>query len=133
MAEKQFEPLDETIEKVISAIIDCSYTVYTTLGPGLLESVYETCLCHELKKREILFRRQVILPIVYDGIQLSDGLRIDILVNESIVVELKAVEEMKPLFKSQLITYLKLTHHRIGLLINFNVANFKGAVKRIIL
>ena len=133
MAEKQFEPLDETTEKTITAIIDCSFTVFTKLGPGLLESVYESCLCHELKKNGILFRRQVHLPIVYDGEQLSEGLRIDILVNENIIVELKAVEQMIPLFKSQLITYLKLTHHRIGLLINFNVTNFKGAVKRIIL
>lgn len=133
MAEKQFEPLDDSTEKIITAIIDCSFTVYAKLGPGLLESVYESCLCHELKKKGILFRRQVHLPIVYDGVQLSEGLRIDILVNENIIVELKAVEEMIPLFKSQLITYLKLTHHRIGLLINFNVTNFKGAVKRIIL
>jgi len=114
-------------------IIDCAFKVYTTLGPGLLESVYETCLCHELSKRGIEFVRQFCIPIVYDGIKLSEGLRIDLLIEDRIVVELKAVEEMIPVFQTQLLTYLKLTNKRIGLLINFNVPNFKGAVKRIIL
>lgn len=133
MNDKIFEPIDEETEKLVANIIDCAFKVYIGLGPGLLESVYETCLCHELSKRGIAFKRQYSVPIQYDGVILSDGLRIDLLVEQKIVVELKSVEEMIPVFQTQIITYLKLTQKRIGLLINFNVHNFKGAVKRIIL
>lgn len=133
MERQQFEPLDDETEKLITAVIDCAFRVYVTLGPGLLESVYETCMCHELKKRGITYERQFHVPIVYDDVQLTDGLRIDLFIEKRIIVELKAVEEMLPVFQSQLITYLKLTNNRIGLLINFNVSNFKGAIKRIIL
>lgn len=133
MNERHFEPIDEETEKLVTIIIDCAFKVYTELGPGLLESVYESCLCHELNKRGIKFERQFHVPIIYDGILLSEGLRIDLLVDEKVIVELKAVDEMMHVFQAQLITYLKLTKNRIGLLINFNVPNFKGAVKRIVL
>ncbi|MCK9408195.1 MAG: GxxExxY protein [Bacteroidetes bacterium] len=103
------------------------------LGPGPLKSVYETCLCHELIKRAIRYSRQHYIPVVFDGETLEEGFRIDLWVDEKVVVELKVVTEMSPLFHSQLITYLKLIHNRIGLFINFNVDHFKGAVKRIIL
>jgi GxxExxY protein len=95
--------------------------------------VYETCLCHELSKREIKFQRQVSIPIVYDNLTIDNALRIDILVEDRLIIELKAVEEMNPVFQSQLITYLKLTRERLGLLINFNVPNVKKGIKRIVL
>ncbi|MBI2428476.1 MAG: GxxExxY protein [Ignavibacteriales bacterium] len=133
MESKAFEPIDERTEQLAKIVIDCAFKVFIILGPGLLESVYETCLCHELAKRGINFKRQVSIPIVYDNIKLDEGLRIDILVEDTLVVELKAVEAMNPVFQSQLITYLKLTKKRLGLLINFNVPNFKKGVKRIIL
>jgi GxxExxY protein len=133
MESKYFEPIDDETEELVSVIVDCAFKVYNVLGPGLLESVYESCMCLELKKRGIVFERQVHVPIIYEGTQIPEGLRIDLVVEGKIIVELKAVNEMLPVFKSQLITYLKLTKNRIGLLINFNVPNFKGAVKRIIL
>ncbi|MFH0937905.1 MAG: GxxExxY protein [Planctomycetota bacterium] len=97
-----------------------------------LESVYEVCLCHELKKRGVPFRSQVILPVIYDGVNLEAGLRLDLLVAEALIVELKAVERMLPLFDAQLLTYLKLTNLRLGLLINFNVPVIREGIKRII-
>ncbi|MBP9212641.1 MAG: GxxExxY protein [Bacteroidetes bacterium] len=130
---KKFEPIDDETEALIAAIIDCAYKVYIQLGPGLLESVYETCLCKELAKRNISFQQQFKVPVVYDGETLDEGFRIDLYVEGKVVVELKAVNEMLPVFQAQVITYLKLTRHRIGLLINFNVPTFKGAAKRIIL
>ena len=103
------------------------------MGPGLLESVYEICLCHELKKKRIPFRAQVSLPVKYDGVCLDAGFRLDLVVSESVIVELKAVEKMNPLFKAQLLTYLKLTGLRLGLLINFNVALIRDGIKRVVL
>lgn len=133
MDNRDFEPIDERTEQLAKIVIDCAFKGYVTLGPGLLESVYETCLCHDLEKKGIRYKRQVTIPIVYDDIKLDEGLRIDILVEERLIVELKAVEIMNPVFQSQLITYLKLTKKRLGLLINFNVPNFKKGVKRIML
>ena len=133
MQTKVFEPIDVETEQFAKIIIDCAFKVYVALGPGLLESIYETCLCHELTKQKINFKRQCSLPVVYDNIKLDEGLRIDILVEDKIIVELKAVEAMNPVFQSQLITYLKLTKKRLGLLINFNIPNFKKGIKRIIL
>jgi GxxExxY protein len=95
--------------------------------------VYEACLCHELNKRGLPFERQTALPVVYDGIRLDAGLRLDVLVDECVIVELKAVEEMIPLYEAQLLTYLKLTGHRLGLLINFNVPVIRDGIKRMVL
>ena len=133
MGTTQFEPIDDATELLISKIVDAAFRVYTTLGPGLLESVYETCLCQELSERNIQCERQVRVPIIYNGKELQEYLRIDVLVEQKVIVEVKAVEELLPVFQSQVITYQKLTKNRIGLLINFNVPTFKGAVKRIIL
>jgi GxxExxY protein len=127
------EPVSKEVERVAKAVLDAAFTVHKTLGPGLLESVYETCLCHELSKRGIAFRSQVVLPIVYDGVRLDAGLRLDLVVAECLVVELKAVEKSNPLFEAQLLTYLKLTGHRLGLLLNFNVPLLKDGIKRIVL
>ena len=90
-------------------------------------------LCHELGKREVPFRKQVSLPVVYDGIRLDAGLRLDVLANETVIVEIKAVERHNPLFEAQLLTYLKLTGRRLGLLINFNVPLIRDGIKRIVL
>jgi len=103
------------------------------LGPGLLEKVYEVCFCHELSKRGLKYRRQVDIPIVYDGITFNEGLRLDILVEELIICELKAVDEMNPVWEAQLLSHLKLTGKRLGFLINFNVPVIKKGIKRIIL
>jgi len=99
----------------------------------LIESVYETCLLHELKSRGLKAQRQVTLPIVYEGLRIDSGLRLDLLIEERVVVELKAVEKILPVFDAQLLTYLKLSGHRLGLLINFNVARIKDGIRRIIL
>lgn len=132
MSEK-FEPIPERTEWVAKQVVDAAYQVHKALGPGLLESVYEVCLCHELTKRGIPFRRQLDLPICYDGVRLEAGLRLDLVVEECLIVELKAVEKHNPLYDAQLLTYLKLTGHRLGLLINFNVALIKDGIKRIVL
>jgi GxxExxY protein len=99
----------------------------------LLESVYEVCLCHELANRAIPFQRQLVLPVVYDGVRLDAGLRLDLLVAESVIVELKSVEKHHPVFEAQVLTYLKLTGLRLGLLINFNVPLIKDGIKRLVL
>jgi GxxExxY protein len=126
-------PIPDLIERVAKEVIDASFKVYQTLGPGLLESVYETCLVHEFSKRGLSCVRQTPVTIKYDDWQIEAGLRIDILVEDSVVVELKAVEEMKPLFEAQLLTYLKLSDKRLGFLINFNSVLLKQGLKRMVL
>jgi GxxExxY protein len=126
-------PIPAEAERVARAVIDAAFAVHKALGPGLLESVYEACLCHELSKQQISFRSQVWLPVVYDEVRLDAGLRLDLLVAESVIVELKAVEKHNPLFEAQLLTYLKLTGHRLDLLINFNVPLLKDGIKRMVL
>lgn len=116
-------------EETASQIVDAAYKVHRALGPGLIESVYEECTCHEMNKRGIPFKRQVSVPIVYDGIRLQTDLRLDLLVNEAIVVELKAVEQMLPVFEAQLLSYLRLRGLRLGFLINFNVPLIKQGIK----
>ena len=130
---KVFEPLPPDTEHLAKVVVDAAYKVHTSLGPGLLESVYEVCLLHELGKREIPAERQVKIPVLYDGIRLEDGLRIDLLVNRKLILEVKAVEQMNRIYKAQVLTYLKLTGLRLGLLINFNVALIKNGIERIIL
>jgi len=124
--------LSEEVEGVAKKIIDAAYRVHSELGPGLLESVYEACLQRELCKRGLRTRRQVVVPIHYDGMVLDDGLRIDLLGEDCVVIEIKAVEKNHPVFQAQLLTYLKLTGHRLGLLINFNVQYIKDGITRVI-
>lgn len=125
--------VSEAEDRIARAIVDSAFTVHKKLGPGLLESVYEACLCHELHKRQLSFRRQVRVPIVYDGLTFEEGLRIDILVEDLVICELKAVELRNPVHEAQLMSQLKLTGKRLGLLINFNVVLIKHGIKRIIL
>ena len=120
---------DPLTEGVIGAAIE----VHRVLGPGLLESVYEKCLCHELGLRGIEYRRQVELPIVYKGAKLDCNFFMDIVMPGKLVIELKAVEELQPIHEAQLLTYLKLSGTRLGLLLNFNVPLLRDGIKRLIL
>ena len=128
-----FKPLSEEIEKIAKKVIDAAYVVHKELGPGLLEKVYEICFCYELSKRGLKFNRQVNIPIVYDGKILDESFRIDVLIEDKIICEIKAVIEMNPVYEAQILTYMKLTNKRLGFLINFNVPLIKDGIKRIIL
>lgn len=128
-----YAPLSNREEEIGKAVVDAAYSVHKTLGPGLLEHVYEVCFCHELTKRGLSNRRQVPIPIVYDGIRFDEALRLDMLVEDTVICELKAVEEMRTVFTAQLLTQLKLTGKRLGFLINFNVPIIKKGVKRLVL
>jgi GxxExxY protein len=119
-------------ESLAKAIVNCAYIVHTTLGPGLLEAVYEHCFCHELKKRKIPYARQVAVPLVYDGNKLPWGMRLDVLIGNRIICELKSVELMMPVFHAQILTQLKLVDLHIGFLINFNVPLIKEGIRRVI-
>ena len=127
-----FEPLSAREEDIATKIVDAAYTVHKALGPGLLEKVYETCFCHELKKRGLNFRRQVDIPIKYDGLVFDEGLRIDVLVENLVICELKAVDQVNPVWAAQILSHLKLTKKRLGFLINFNVGLIKNGIKRFV-
>jgi GxxExxY protein len=130
---KVFEPLPPDIEHLAKVVVDAAYRVHSSLGPGLIESVYELCLMHELKKRGIPSEHQVRIPVVYDGIRIEAGLRLDLLVDRKLILEIKTVEEMNRVYKAQVLTYLKLTGLRLGLLINFNITLIKNGIERLIL
>jgi GxxExxY protein len=125
-------PLPSELEDLSRSLVDSAIKVHQTLGPGLLESVYETCLCIELDKRGIAYESQAPIALVYEGVRIDAGLRLDLLVEKSIILELKAVDKLLPIHQSQLLTYLKLADLRLGLLLNFNVEVFKQGIKRII-
>lgn len=127
-----FAPLPRETEQLSKTVVDAAFKVHSTLGPGLLESVYEACLAHELRQRKIATETQLVIPIVYEGLRLEAGLRIDMLVNKQLLVEVKAVDQMNRVFKAQILTYLKLTGLRLGLLINFNVPLIKNGIERVI-
>ncbi len=120
--------LDELSYKVIG----CAIEVHRTLGPGLLESAYEKALMHELKLNNIPVKSQVEVSMNYKGVDIGEGLRIDLLIDNQLIVELKSVEEFKPVHYKQLLTYLKFMDKQVGLLINFNVSNLTDGVKRIV-
>ena len=121
------------IQKPLSyQVIGCALEVYKTLGPGLLESVYEKALIHELSQKGLAVKTQVEVEMNYKGVNIGEGLRLDLLVNDELIVELKSVEELKPVHYKQLLTYLKLMNKRVGLLINFNVNDLMDGVKRVI-
>jgi len=128
-----YQSLSQKEEEIATAIVDAAYKVHSTLGPGLIEPIYEVCFCHELKKHGLSFQRQMNVPIMYDGLKLDAALRLDVLVENLIICELKAVEEVIPLFEAQLLSYMKLLHKRLGFLINFHVPVIKDGIKRMIL
>ena len=127
------EPIPGRVNRIAGMVVDAAFAVHSKLGPGLLESVYEVCLVRELEKRGLSVKRQIALPIDYDGIRLDAGLRLDLLIESCLIIELKAVETLLPVHKAQVLTYLKLTGHRLGLLINFNVPLIREGIKRIAL
>jgi GxxExxY protein len=120
---------EELTEEMIGSAIE----VHKELGPGLLESAYQVCMCHELSLRQIPFRQKVPLPVTYKGCKLEADYEIDVLVDQKIVLELKSVVTMHPVFEAQLLTYMKLSHTPVGLLINFNVPVLKNGIKRRVL
>lgn len=125
---KDIKELNFLTEKIIG----CSIEVHKYLGPGLLESIYEKALCYELNENKIKYEQQIGIPILYKGLNLGDY-RIDLLIENEIIIELKAVDKIDPVFEAQLLTYLKITGKKLGLLINFNVPVLKNGIKRIIL
>lgn len=120
---------DPLTEEIIGLAIE----VHRVLGPGLLESAYEECLCHELKENRIAFKRQVALPVVYKSVHLDCGYRMDIVADGGVVIEIKTVEKILPVHEAQLLTYLKLSGNRVGLLLNFNSAVLKDGIRRMVL
>ncbi|MEO8663903.1 MAG: GxxExxY protein [Ignavibacteria bacterium] len=131
MYTKYFPSEEEEI--LLKEIVDCAFKVHVNLGPGLLEKIYETCFCHELDKKNIKFSPQVKMPIKYDDIIFEEGYRIDVLVENKIVCELKSINEFKPIFDAQILTYMKLADKHLGLLINFNVPLIKSGIRRFII
>jgi GxxExxY protein len=121
-----FDPLS-------NRVIGCAIEVHRELGPGLLESAYEQCLAHELKRNEIPFQLQVPQPVAYKDIHLDCGYRIDFLIDEQLILELKSVSSLQPIHEAQLLTYMKLTKVKTGLLLNFNVPRLKDGIKRFVL
>jgi len=124
--------ITETEEKIGKSVVNAAYKIHKALGPGLLERVYEVCMEHELKKAGFDVKRQINIPIVYDGITFDEGLRLDLLVNDSVIIELKAVELVNPVWEAQIISHLKLTNFNLGYLINFNVPLIKQGIRRFI-
>lgn len=133
MANHEMHHADAAHEsRLTEAVIGAAVEVHRALGPGLLESAYEQCLCRELSANRLAFERQVSMPIRYKGVQVDCGYRLDLLVEKSVVVELKCVEQLLPVHESQLLTYLKLSGIRVGLLINFNVSVLRQGIKRLV-
>jgi len=125
--------IPQQVEVVAKKVLDSAFRVHTALGPGLLESVYETCLAYELKQLDLKFQSQIALPIVYNDITVESGLRLDLFVEKCVIVEVKAVETIVPVHKAQLLSYLKLAHVRLGLLINFNVVHLRDGITRLVI
>ncbi len=119
-------------EEAFKTILDCSFKVHTALGPGLLESAYEECLYYELRQFGLKVEKQKVLPLVYEDVKLDAGYRIDLMIEDKIIVELKSVESLTDVHMAQLITYLKLSGCKLGLLANFNVKHLKNGIKRVI-
>jgi GxxExxY protein len=127
-----YKPIPLDVEEVGKKVLDAAYTVHSALGPGLLESVYEACLAYEIKKLGLSAEIQVAVPVKYQEVFVETGLRLDIWVERKVILELKAVEKMNPLYEAQLITYLKVTGCRLGYLMNFNVRHFRdGFVRKV--
>lgn len=121
-----------TENEISKIIVDVAYKIHVALGPGLLESVYEAVMAHDLQKRGLRVGRQVGIPIMYDGVALDEAFRADLIVEDLVIVELKSVEQLHPVHPKQLLTYLKLSKKRLGLLINFNTPLMKDGITRIV-
>lgn len=130
--QKRFAPIPVVAEVVGKKVLDAAFTVHTALGPGLLESVYEACLVYKLGQQKLLVDTQFALPVTFEDVRVETGLRLDLLVDKMVIIELKSVETMIPLYEAQLLTYLKVTGLRLGYLINFNVVHLKDGIKRLV-
>ena len=120
-------------ERIGKEVVNTAFLIHKELGPGLLEKVYEVCFCHVLKSKGFKVQRQIDIPIVFDGIQFDEGLRLDVLINDLVICELKALENVNPVWEAQILSHLKLTNKRLGYLINFNVPLIKNGIKRFII
>lgn len=121
-----------TENEIATIIVDAAYKIHTRLGPGLLESVYETTLAYELAKRGLLMRRQQAMPVIYESVRMDIGFRADLVVANRVIVEIKSIDAISPVHRKQLLTYLRLTDKRLGLLINFNVELIKDGITRVV-
>ncbi len=130
---RKYLPLTEKEERAARKIVQSALEVHRRIGPGLLESVYETCFCHELSKHGLHFTKQITIPIRYDNLSFESALRIDVLVEECVICELKSLEFILPVHSAQVLSYLRMCQLRLGFLINFNVPVIKQGIKRIIL
>ncbi len=119
------------IDRIAREVVDAAFKVHSSLGPGLLESAYEACFAHELTKRGYRVERQKAQPVIYEGLEIEVGYRLDLLVEDLIIIELKAVEQLAPIHQAQLLTYLKLSSKQLGFLMNFNVPLIKNGIRRI--
>lgn len=129
---RSFAPIPPETEKVGKLVLDSAYKVHTALGPGLLESVYESCLAFEVRQSGSIVETQVPFPIVYRDLRIESGLRLDLLVDKCVIVEVKSVDSFNQVYEAQLLTYLRLTGVRLGFLINFNVLRLKEGIKRLV-
>jgi len=122
----------QSLNEISEKIIGCAIEIHRAVGPGLLESAYEECMCHELGEAGLRYARQVELPLIYKSVRLNCGYRMDLVVEDAVVIELKTVDRLQPVHDAQLLTYLKLAGYSVGLLINFNVPLLKSGIKRIV-
>lgn len=127
-----FAPIPPEVERIGKTVLDAAFRVHTALGPGLLESVYVTCHAYEIRESGLLVETQVAVPVTYKNMRMEGGLRLDLLVEKCVIVEVKAVETMNPVYEAQLLTYLRLTGLRLGYLINFSVPHLKNGIKRMV-
>jgi len=128
-----FKPLTEKEEEIGKILVNSAFKVHKALGPGLLEKIYEIALAHELTKAGLQIQRQTYLPIVYDDIEFEEGLRLDLFIEDLVICEIKAVEQVNPVWEAQVLSHLKLTNRRLGYVINFNVPLIKNGIKRLII
>jgi GxxExxY protein len=125
------EPISTRANRAAKIAVHAAFAVHTQLGPGLLESVYEKCLSHAIRRRGLSVQRQLVLPIEFEGLRINSRLRLDMVVDECVIVEVKTVEFLLPVHRAQLLTYLRLSGHRLGLLINFNVGLIRDGITRL--
>ena len=130
--QRVFQPIPADVERIGKVVLNAAYKVHTTLGPGLLESVYQASMKHVIEKNGVTVKTDVKLPILFEGTKIDSGLQLDLLVEKCIIVELKSVERMSLLYEKQVTTYLRLSHLRLGFLINFNVPYLKDGIRRIV-
>jgi GxxExxY protein len=130
--QRVFQPIPADVERIGKVVLNAAYKVHTTLGPGLLEPVYQTSMKHVIEKSGVAVRTDVKLPILFEGVKLESGLHLDMLVEKCVIVELKSVERMNLLYEKQVVTYLRLSRMRLGFLINFNVSYLKDGIRRIV-